>query len=79
MKTYKINGYKFEELTDKAKQNVLYWIVETFDPLEYEKEDGTIGFDYWEDMQEEYIQEHCEINGYLFTEYGDPIHYFINK
>lgn len=79
MKTYKINGYKFEELTDKAKQNVLYWIVETFDPLEYEKEDGTIGFDYWEDMQEEYIQEECEINGYLFTEYGDPIHDFINK
>ena len=75
MKTYKINGYKFEELTDKAKQNVLYWIAETLDPLEHEKEDGTIGLDYWEDMPEEYIQDTCEANEYVFTYDGTPIHH----
>jgi hypothetical protein len=79
MKTYKINTYQFEELNDKAKLNVIFWMSSNFEALDYEKEDGTIGYDYWEDMQEEDIQEHCEVNGYLFTEYGDPIHYLINK
>ena len=79
MKTYKINTYQFEELNNKAKLNIICWMSTNFEPLDYEKEDGSIGYDYWEDMPEEYIQEHCEINGYLFTEYGDPIHYFINK
>jgi hypothetical protein len=79
MKTYKINTYQFEELTDKAKQNVLYWIAKTFDPLEYEKEDGTFGYQYWDDIDDEYVQDTCEANEYVFTYEGTPIHYFINK
>ena len=55
MKTYKINGYRFEELKGNTKQNVLHWIAQTFDPIEYEKEDGTFGHDYWEDMPDDYF------------------------
>jgi hypothetical protein len=75
MKTYKINTYQFEELTDKAKQNVLYWIAKTFDPLEYEKEDGTFGYQYWDDIDDEYVQDTCEANEYVFTYEGTPIHH----
>ena len=76
MKTYKINTYQFEELTDKAKQNVLYWIAKTFDPLEYEKEDGTFGYQYWDDIDhDEYAQDTCEANEYAFTYDGTPIHH----
>jgi len=77
MKTYKINTYQFEELTDKAKEKVIYWMSSTFEPLDYEKEDGTIGYEYWDEVDEEYIKETCEINNYIFTHYGDPIHHLI--
>jgi len=79
MKTYKINTYQFEELTDKAKEKVIYWMSTTFEPLDYEKDDGTIGYEYWDNVDEEFIQETCEINEYIFTKYGDPIHHIINK
>ena len=75
MKTYKINGYKFEELTDKAKQKVIYWLCVTFDPLKYEKEDGTFGYQYWDEVDDEYIEDFCEANEYVFTYVGTRIHY----
>lgn len=75
MKTYKIDGYKFEELTDKAKQKVIYWLCITFEPIDYEKDDGTIGYLYWEELDNEYFQDTCEANEYVFTYEGTPIHH----
>lgn len=72
-----INAYTYDSLGDKARLNVIFWMSSNFEPLDYEKEDGTIGYDYWEDMPEEYIQEHCEINGFLFNKEGEPVHHLI--
>ena len=77
MKAYKINGYRFEELKGNTKQNVLHWIAETFAPLEYEKEDGTFGYDYWQDMPDDYIEDFCEINNFVFSHNGTPIHHLL--
>ena len=79
MKTYKIDAYKFEELNHEAKLNVVFWMTSTFEPLEYERLDGSIGYDYWDEADVEYIEDFCKINGHLFSKNGDPIHKLITK
>ena len=74
-----INAYKFEELDDKAKHKVLWWLDEH--PLNYEDENGEIKWEYYNDIYDEdpsYIIEHCEANEYLFDEYGNAIHHLID-
>lgn len=68
----RIPAYEFRQLSDRSKHNVVLWL--DLEPLDYEKEDGSIGYDYFHDMDEEFVQEHCEMNGYYFSENGTPIH-----
>ena len=76
MKQIKVNAYEYSELNQEAKHEVVYWLDET--PLDYETEDehgNTIKeIEYFSDMEEQDIQEHCEINEYLFSSLGKPIH-----
>jgi len=76
MKIIKVNAYEFKELNQKAKNKVIYWLDEL--PLEYEEEDqqGNIitKYRYFSNMIEKDINEHCEMNEYLFNKYGEPIH-----
>lgn len=68
----KIQAYEFNQLNNTSKHNVKLWL--DLEPIDYEKEDGSIGYDYFQDMDEEDIQDHCEMNGYYFSENGLPIH-----
>ena len=78
MKTVSIQAYDFQDLSEKAKNNVLYWLDEF--PLEYENEDGSFAYEYFSDITDEnYIIEHCEMNNYLFDINGKPIHHLINE
>tara|TARA_R100001510_G_C7522388_1_gene117332 strand:+ start:230 stop:478 length:249 start_codon:yes stop_codon:yes gene_type:complete len=76
MKIIKVNAYEFKELNQKAKNEVINWLDKL--PLEYEEEDqqGNIitKYEYFSEMTESDINEHCEMNEYLFNEYGKPIH-----
>ena len=77
MKQIKVNAYEYNELSTDAKTKVIHWLDEL--PLDYETEDenGNIKteYEYFSDMEEEDIHEHCEANEYLFTKYGDRIHH----
>ena len=78
MKLVKINAYDYQDLTDKAKNNVLYWLDEF--PLEYELEDGSMAYEYFSDLTDEnYIIDHCEMNSYVFDINGRPIHHLIES
>ena len=75
-----ITAYTIDELGEIGIYNALMWLDES--PLDYEKEDGTIGYDYffdlwYEDNEKEYVIEHCEMNKYLFDDSGKPIHHLI--
>jgi len=76
VKQIKVNAYEYSELNQEAKHEVVHWLDET--PLDYETEDehgNTIKeIEYFSDMEEQDIQEHCEINEYLFSSLGKPIH-----
>ena len=70
-----IYAYKYQDLDDDAKKEVIYWLDN--DPHEYEKEDGTFGYNYYCDLikeEEHIIIEFCEINNYLFNKQGQAIH-----
>jgi len=77
MKVIKVNAFEFKELNQNAKHEVIHWLDQ--DPIDYETEDeqGNIiqELEYYSDMEEEDIQEHCEINGYLFSKLGKCIHH----
>ena len=77
MKQIKVNAYEFNELNQKAKNEVIYWLDQ--DPLDYETEDdeGDIikEYQYFSDMEDIDIIEHCEANEYLFNKYGECIHH----
>jgi hypothetical protein len=77
MKVIKVNAYEYSELNQDAKHEVVHWLDEM--PLDYETEDeqgNTIReIEYFSDMDEEDIQEHCEINEYLFDKFGKCVHH----
>ena len=75
MKLVKIQAYTFDELDAKGKANVIYWLDEC--PLDYEDENGIMQYQYFSDADESDISDHCEINGYIFNQYGKPIHQLI--
>jgi hypothetical protein len=78
MKNKYIDFYEFKDLDDKAKSNVIYWLDRS--PQEYEKEDGSFGYNYYCDLSKDehyIIEEMCEINGYLFDYRGEPIHHLL--
>ena len=77
MKQIKVNAYEYSELNQVSKHKVIIWLDQ--DPIDYETEDehgNTIReIDYFSDMEEEEIQEHCEMNEYLFNKYGECVHH----
>ncbi len=83
MKQIEINAYEFKELNQDAKYLVKLWLDEM--PLEYDTgeidKQGKPIFknEYFSDWLEEDIQEHCEINGYLFSKYGKCVHHLQTK
>jgi hypothetical protein len=74
---YQIEGYIFNQLSNKAKQRVIRWIDEY--PMEYQNDNGETIYRYFADGSENDVNEHCEINGYIFNVYGEPIHHIIEK
>lgn len=79
MELYKIETYRINELKGDSLRNALSWLDEA--PIETENNDGTMYLDYlsdeWFNGYEDEVTEHCEINDYLFTYDGTPIHRFI--
>ena len=77
MKQIKVNAYEYSELNTDAKTKVIYWLDEM--PLDYETEDkqgNTITeYEYFSNMEDIDIIEHCEINKYLFNKYGECVHH----
>ncbi len=65
--TKTINIYSFDELSVEAKANVVYWLNQN--PVEYETDKGW-EYQYYDELDDADIAEHCDINGYEFTEDG---------
>jgi hypothetical protein len=64
---YTVIGYQYIELSDHAKVNARQWLDQ--EPLDLD--DGCAYVGDWED---EYIQEFCHDNNYVFDRAGRPIH-----
>jgi hypothetical protein len=73
MKVLKIRAYDYNELNEAGKTAVRIWLDEA--PIEVENDKGEFEFRYFSDMTDIEIDEHCQANGYLFTESGRPIHH----
>ena len=77
MKQIKVNAYEYSELNQEAKHEVVHWLDEI--PLDYETEDEQgntiIEYEYFSDMEDIDIIEHCEINEYLFDKFGKCVHH----
>jgi hypothetical protein len=79
MKTIKINAYEYNELNDKAKFQAKLWLDEI--PLDYDTgeidENGKpiIKNEYLGDWSDKEINEHCELNNYLFDKWGNCVHH----
>ena len=75
MRTLKINLYKFDELSEEAKNKTIYEALNILDsePIECENENGEIVYEYVEHT-EEYAKEFILINDYLFFKNGTLAH-----
>lgn len=77
MKTIKINAYQFDELSEDSKFNVKCWLDEY--PIEYEHElpsgEYVMKHQYFTELDDVEASLHCELNNYLFTKKGKPIHH----
>ena len=72
MKIIKVNAYSYTELSDESKHRAIVWLDEC--PLDYDE-----GIEYFSDMLDEDVGEHCDINEYCFDSFGDPIHHLETK
>ena len=85
MKTIKINTYDYIELNKQGKLYVLSCLYEV--PIDYANDFDEQGIKIKEDkyfsdfnFSENEINDHCKVNGYLFSIYGNPVHKLeINK
>jgi hypothetical protein len=68
-----IEAYEYRELEPSAQAKVVYWLDQN--PCECQNDQGEMEFRYFSDMNDEEIQEHCEMNGYLFDDEGRPVHH----
>jgi hypothetical protein len=73
MKTITVTAYDYAELNQEAKTKVKHWLDGW--PLEVENDAGEFEYDYFSDMTDEDIQDHCEVNGYLFSRTGRSVHH----
>lgn len=72
MKTVKINLYKFNELTEQAKEKAINEAIYFLnnEPVEYEDEDGKMQYEYIEHTEEE-AEDFLTANEYLFFTNGE--------
>lgn len=70
-KMYSVTGFEYIELNDKAKINVRQWLDQN--PIEGDGGSCT----YIGDWSDNYIQEHCQDNNYVFDCFGNSIHNII--
>ena len=77
MREITIKFYEFQDLNWTAKLNVMGWLDAY--PIEYQDNDGNWLTQSWFDVEENHIQDHCEVNGYLFSTQGKPIHHLIDE
>ncbi len=77
MKQIKVNAYEYSELNEDAKFKANLWLDEHPIDSEHENEKGQIirTFEYVTDWETNEIIEYCEINEYLFSSLGKPIHH----
>jgi len=73
MKTITIEAYDYNDLDEAGKASVRIWLDES--PIEVENDAGEFEYDYFSDMTDIDIDEHCQANEYLFTKSGRPIHH----
>lgn len=73
MKLLKVEAYEYQELEPNARSEVVYWLDQ--DPWEFQNDQGETLYRNCSDMTDEDIQEHCEMNGYLFDAEGRPVHH----
>ena len=70
-----IEVYDYTDLEKQAKWKALNWLDQN--PLDYENDEGGISYEYFSDMSDEDVAEHCMMNEYKFDKYGRPIHYLL--
>lgn len=70
-----VEVYDYTDLEQKAKYKVINWLDKV--PLEYENDEGGISYEYFSDMSEEDVAEHCMMNEYKFDRLGTPIHHLL--
>ena len=75
MKTLEINLYKFEELSNEAKETAIYEALNILDsePVECENENGEIVYEYFE-HDESQAEQFIDVNDYLFFKDGTLAH-----
>jgi hypothetical protein len=76
-----IDVYEYKDLNEDAKFKVKWWLDEY--PTSYECEDKNgniiIKYEYFSDAEDYEVQDHCEMNGYLFTIEGECMHHLIKE
>lgn len=75
MQLVKIEAYKYEELSEKAKSNAIAYLDGI--PFDYEDDEGNLHYEYFSDWNEADRIEFCEMNNYLFNKYGKLINNLI--
>jgi len=75
MRMVSVMGFNYSELDDKAKARVKNWLDDC--PFEYENDEGELVYDYASDWSDDDIDEHCQLNEYLFNKRGEYIHHMI--
>ena len=79
MKIVKIKAFKYSELNEEARANVIheYWNF----PFDYEEKDENgktiVKYDYFGEWDLIDQIDYCEENEFLFNKYGGMIHHLI--
>ena len=71
MEILKINGYRFNELTEKAQEQAIFNHFEIH--FECEDDNGNVVWDYFADWSKDEQIQYCLENDYYFNEYGTQI------
>jgi len=77
MELVQVKAYKYSELSDNSQNKVKSWLDE--DPFYYEDNDGNSSYEYFSEKDADMQDDHCEINKYLFSKCGKPIHHLIEE
>lgn len=74
-----IELFHYYELSEKAKNKVKIWLDEYPYDYETEDEDGNIvtEYQYFSELEDQDIQDHCFMNDYIFNHRGEPMHHLL--